>query len=40
MYKPGQTQKDLSPDAGEETIANLDKLRFADGEFSTAKIRG
>lgn len=40
MYKPGQTQKDLAPDAGEQTIANLDKLRYADGEHSTAKIRG
>ena len=30
-YTPGQTQKDLAPDAGEETIANLDKMRYANG---------
>ena len=40
IYTPGQTQKDLPADAGEETIANLDKLRYADGEFTTASIRG
>jgi hypothetical protein len=37
---PGQTQKELAPDAGEETIAKLDKMRYADGEHTTAKIRG
>lgn len=39
-YTPGQTQKELAPDAGEETISNLDRLRYANGEHSTAKIRG
>jgi len=39
-YMPGQTQQELAPDAGEESIANLDKLRYADGEHSVAKIRG
>lgn len=39
-YVPGQTQPELAPDAGEQTIANLDKLRYADGEHSVAKIRG
>ena len=39
-YTPGQTQKELAPDAGEESIAKLDSLRFANGEHSTAKIRG
>jgi len=40
VSKPGQTQAPLAADAGEETIARLDKLRYADGEHSTAKIRG
>lgn len=39
QFKPGQTQKDLPADSGEETIANLDRIRHADGEHSTAKIR-
>jgi len=39
QFKPGETQKDLPSDAGEATIANLDKIRYAQGEFSTAKIR-
>lgn len=38
-YTPGQTQKDLAPDAGEQTISMLDKMRYANGEHSTAKIR-
>ena len=40
LSKPGQTHKPLSSDAGEESIARLDKLRYANGEHSTAKIRG
>jgi len=39
-FMPGQTQKELAPDAGEETIAKLDAMRYANGEHSTAKIRG
>ena len=39
LSKPGATHKPLSSTAGEETIARLDKLRFANGEHSTAKIR-
>lgn len=39
-FKPGQTQQDFAPDAGEETIARLDKLRYANGAHSTAEIRG
>lgn len=35
---------DLAPfkhaDAGEASVANLDKLRYADGEFSVAEVRG
>lgn len=29
----------MAPDAGEETIARLDRLRYANGEHTTAKIR-
>lgn len=38
-FKPGQTQPDLAPDAGEETIARLDRLRYSNGQHSTASIR-
>ena len=38
-YQPGQTQKELSAGAGEESIAKLDKLRFSKGSIPTAKIR-
>ena len=39
LYKPGDTQKELSADAGEETIARLDRLRYSKGQHSTAEIR-
>jgi succinate dehydrogenase (ubiquinone) flavoprotein subunit len=39
LYKPGQTQKELPKDAGEQTIANLDKLRYSNGTEPTAKLR-
>ena len=38
-FKPGQTQKELAADAGEETIARLDRLRYSKGEHSAAAIR-
>jgi len=38
-YKKGETQKELKKDAGEKTIAKLDKLRFSNGSEPTAKIR-
>jgi len=38
-WTPGQTQKDLPANAGEESIARLDKLRYADGQHSCAEIR-
>jgi succinate dehydrogenase (ubiquinone) flavoprotein subunit len=38
--KPGDAQPDLPADAGEDTIARLDKLRFSKGGLSTAQIRG
>jgi len=39
-FKPGQAQKELPANAGEETIANLDKIRYSKGPMSTAQIRG
>ena len=38
-FTPGQTQRDLSPSAGEESIANLDRIRYSTGGSSSAKIR-
>jgi succinate dehydrogenase/fumarate reductase flavoprotein subunit len=40
LYKPGQKQPDLRANAGEESIARLDAKRFANGQHSTAEIRG
>uniref|UniRef100_A0A453LWI0 FAD-dependent oxidoreductase 2 FAD-binding domain-containing protein n=1 Tax=Aegilops tauschii subsp. strangulata TaxID=200361 RepID=A0A453LWI0_AEGTS len=39
ISKPGGTQKPLEKDAGEKTIAWLDKLRNANGSLPTSKIR-
>lgn len=39
IYKPGQTLQSIRKDAGEETIARLDKIRYADGPIPTAKLR-
>ena len=39
IMKPGETQKELSKDAGEATIAKFDKIRFSKGQYSAAKIR-
>jgi len=38
-YTPGQSQKELRGDLGEETIANLDKIRYSKGSEPTARIR-
>lgn len=38
--KPGDAQPELPADAGADTIARLDKLRFSKGSLSTAEIRG
>lgn len=35
----GQSQRELPKNAGEKTIAWLDKLRYANGDLSTATIR-
>lgn len=37
--KPGDKFGELSPNAGEKSIANLDKLRFADGHINTSTLR-
>lgn len=37
--KPGDTIGELSSSAGEASVANIDKLRFASGNTSTAEIR-
>ncbi len=37
--KPGATQKPLPANAGEATIANLDKLRYSNGAIPTADLR-
>eukprot|EP00297_Palpitomonas_bilix_P023697 CAMPEP_0113871802 /NCGR_PEP_ID=MMETSP0780_2-20120614/2848_1 /TAXON_ID=652834 /ORGANISM="Palpitomonas bilix" /LENGTH=637 /DNA_ID=CAMNT_0000857239 /DNA_START=98 /DNA_END=2011 /DNA_ORIENTATION=+ /assembly_acc=CAM_ASM_000599 len=37
--KAGSPHKPLPPNAGEASIANLDKLRYADGTIPTAELR-
>lgn len=37
--KPGEPLPPLKPNAGEESVANLDKLRFANGSTSTSELR-
>jgi len=37
--KPGDQGGELSPNAGEAAVANLDKLRFADGDIPTSTLR-
>jgi succinate dehydrogenase (ubiquinone) flavoprotein subunit len=37
--KPGETIGELSDNAGEASVANLDAIRFADGQAGTAEIR-
>lgn len=37
--RPGETQRDLPKDAGEKSIAMLDKLRYSKGSHSAAHIR-
>jgi len=38
--KPNETIGNLSPNAGEASVANLDKVRFANGSVTTAELRG
>merc|ERR1712136_567257 len=37
--KPGDAIGELSPNAGEASVANIDKMRFADGDINTSAIR-
>jgi succinate dehydrogenase/fumarate reductase flavoprotein subunit len=39
VFTTGQAQKKLHPDAGEESIARLDKLRFSKGSLPTSQIK-
>ena len=39
MYKPGEAQKELPANAGEETIARLDKMRYSKGSLRTSQVR-
>ncbi|XP_030605646.1 succinate dehydrogenase [ubiquinone] flavoprotein subunit, mitochondrial [Archocentrus centrarchus] len=39
QHKPGEKLSPLKPSAGEESVANLDKLRFANGSQRTSEIR-
>lgn len=39
LHKPGASQAELPKNAGAESIAALDKLRYADGEVPTADLR-
>ncbi|XP_034889641.1 succinate dehydrogenase [ubiquinone] flavoprotein subunit 1, mitochondrial isoform X3 [Populus alba] len=39
IHRPGEKQKPLEKDAGERTIAWLDKLRNSNGSLSTSQIR-
>ncbi|XP_062343023.1 succinate dehydrogenase [ubiquinone] flavoprotein subunit, mitochondrial [Osmerus eperlanus] len=36
---PGEKLSPLKPDAGEESVANLDKVRYASGSMRTSEIR-
>lgn len=38
--KPGETIGELSRDAGEKSVANLDSIRHANGDVTVAEIRG
>uniref|UniRef100_A0A3P9IUD8 Succinate dehydrogenase [ubiquinone] flavoprotein subunit, mitochondrial n=1 Tax=Oryzias latipes TaxID=8090 RepID=A0A3P9IUD8_ORYLA len=38
-HKPGEKLSPLKPNAGEESVANMDKLRFASGSLRTSEIR-
>ena len=39
LYKPGQKQPDLPPNAGEEAIARFDSIRFNKGKLRTSEVR-
>merc|ERR1712226_1325491 len=37
--KPGDEFQEIAPNAGEESISNIDKVRMADGNINTATLR-
>jgi succinate dehydrogenase (ubiquinone) flavoprotein subunit len=37
--KPGDEFPEIAPNAGEESISNIDKVRMADGDINTATLR-
>ncbi|PNI27717.1 SDHA isoform 6, partial [Pan troglodytes] len=37
--RPGDKVPPIKPNAGEESVMNLDKLRFADGSIRTSELR-
>lgn len=39
LLKPNTPHKDLPKNAGEESIAKLDKYRYANGSLNTADVR-
>uniref|UniRef100_A0A8C4VE36 succinate dehydrogenase n=1 Tax=Gopherus evgoodei TaxID=1825980 RepID=A0A8C4VE36_9SAUR len=39
LCKPGEPVPSIKPNAGEESVANLDKLRFANGNIRTSELR-
>jgi succinate dehydrogenase (ubiquinone) flavoprotein subunit len=39
QYTPGQTQRDLPAGAGEQSITNLDNMRYSTGKIPTAAMR-
>lgn len=39
IFLIGEPVPSIKPNAGEESVANLDKLRFADGTIRTSEAR-
>lgn len=39
LLKPGTPHKDLPKNAGQESLARLDKLRYANGSYTTHHVR-
>ena len=39
LIKPGEKQPELSPNAGQESIARFDKIRYSKGSYTPAQVR-
>jgi succinate dehydrogenase/fumarate reductase flavoprotein subunit len=39
LYKPGQKQPELPPNAGEDSLARFDNIRFNKGSLRTSQVR-